>query len=300
LAHARPLPQDEGPRDQIAEALAVTREEGGQPRGGATRDEEIDEGEGGADGGVGEPHRRALTGHHPQPEDGLADGSSPPPRLHGDGVPEQQQEHEQVHEGGGDAVVAPAGGTHDHSGREQEADDGGELDGPVDEQGEETRADAGHLELEGHRLRSDDSAGLHPYTPACLDIDRFLATNRPAWDRLTELTRRSSAGVTRLSAAEIDELVSLYQRVSAHLSYARTYYRDPALVAQLTGLVARAGAVVDGTGPRTLRTLGRFVAVTFPAALWHIRRFVLVSTALSLAVGFAVSLWICRTPHALL
>ena len=132
-----------------------------------------------------------------------------------------------------------------------------------------------------------------------MDIDRFLATNRPAWDRLTELTRRSSGGLSRLSAAEIDELVSLYQRVSAHLSYARTYYRDPALVAQLTGLVARAGAVVYGTRPRTLRALGRFVSVTFPGALWHIRRFVLVSTALSLAVAFAVALWISRSPAAL-
>ena len=41
LGRARPLPQDEGPRDQIAEALAVTREEDGQHRGGATRDEDL-------------------------------------------------------------------------------------------------------------------------------------------------------------------------------------------------------------------------------------------------------------------
>src|SRR5207237_4019035 len=117
-----------------------------------------------------------------------------------------------------------------------------------------------------------------------MDIDRYIARNQPTWDRLGALTARAGRTVRSLSPSEIDELVSLYQRVSAHLSYARTYYRDPALTAQLTGLVARAGAVVYGTRPRTLQAVGRFLAVTFPATLWHIRRFVLVSTALSLAV----------------
>ena len=132
-----------------------------------------------------------------------------------------------------------------------------------------------------------------------MDIDRFLATNRPAWDRLGELTRRAGGGIGRLSAAEVDELVGLYQRVSTHLSYARTYFRDPALVAQLTGLVARAGAVIYGTRPRSLRALGRFFTITFPAALWHLRRFVLVATLLSVVVAGAVGLWIARSPAAL-
>jgi hypothetical protein len=115
-----------------------------------------------------------------------------------------------------------------------------------------------------------------------VDIDRYVAGNTPVWNRLAELTARSQRGVGRLSAAELDELVRLYQRVAAHLSYAQTYYREPALVAQLSGLVARSAAVVYGTRPRTLRALGRFFTTTFPAAVWHARRFVLVSTLLSL------------------
>jgi len=76
------------------------------------------------------------------------------------------------------------------------------------------------------------------------------------------------------------ELVRLYQRVASHLSYAQTYYRDPALTAKLSGLVARSAAVVYGNRPRTLRVLGRFFTSTFPAAVWHLRRFVLAATLL--------------------
>ena len=72
-----------------------------------------------------------------------------------------------------------------------------------------------------------------------MDVDRFLAVHGPAWDRLAVLTGKARRGVGRLDALELDELVRLYQRTSTHLSYARTYYRDPALVARLTGHVAR-------------------------------------------------------------
>ena len=88
-----------------------------------------------------------------------------------------------------------------------------------------------------------------------MDVDRFLVVHGPAWDRLAALTAKARRGVGRLDAIELDELVRLYQRTSTHLSYSRTYYRDPALVARLTGLVAAAGAVVYGARPRTFRAL---------------------------------------------
>src|SRR5436309_11423050 len=121
-----------------------------------------------------------------------------------------------------------------------------------------------------------------------MHIDRYIETNQPAWDRLAELTGRAGRGVNRLPAADLDELVRLYQRVSTHLSYARTYYRDPALVAQLSRLVARAGAVVYGSRPRSVRSVGRFFAVTFPGAVWYARRFIVVSAALSIVAALAL------------
>jgi uncharacterized membrane protein SpoIIM required for sporulation len=132
-----------------------------------------------------------------------------------------------------------------------------------------------------------------------MDIDRFLVTNEQIWNRLAELTARARRGVARLSAAEVDELVRLYQRTSTHLSYVRTYYGDPALTLRLTGLVANAGAVVYGTRPRTFRAIGRFFTVTFPAAMWDTRRFIAVSTALFIVPALAVGVWLANSPTAI-
>lgn len=132
-----------------------------------------------------------------------------------------------------------------------------------------------------------------------MDIDRFIATHQPAWDRLGALTRRASRQVGRLSPDELDELVVLYQRVSTHLSIARTSFRDPALTARLTGLVAQAGALIYGTRPRTLRAAGRFLADTFPAALWHARAFVGVAALLFLVPATVVAVWLAGSPAAL-
>lgn len=132
-----------------------------------------------------------------------------------------------------------------------------------------------------------------------MDVDRFIAANTPAWDRLAALTSRARRGVRHLDAAEVDELVRLYQRASSHLSYARTYYDDVALVRRLTGVVAGAGAVVYGTRPRTASALRAFVASTFPAAVWHIRGFVLVATVALLAPFAAMAVWLASSEQAL-
>jgi uncharacterized membrane protein SpoIIM required for sporulation len=131
-----------------------------------------------------------------------------------------------------------------------------------------------------------------------MDVDTFLATNQASWDRLATLVGRASRQVRRLSADELEEMVSLYEHTATQLSYARTTYRDPALTANLSSLVARAGAVVYGSRPRTLRALGQFFAVTFPAAVWYSRRFVAVSAALLLVPAFAVGLWVASSPRA--
>jgi uncharacterized membrane protein SpoIIM required for sporulation len=131
-----------------------------------------------------------------------------------------------------------------------------------------------------------------------MDVDSFLATNQPSWDRLSSLVRRAGRKVGRLSPDEIEEMVALYQRTATQLSYARTTYRDPALTATLSSLVARAGAVVYGSRPRSLRALGQFFAVTFPAAVWYSRRFIVVSAALLLVPAFAVGLWVASSPRA--
>ena len=131
-----------------------------------------------------------------------------------------------------------------------------------------------------------------------MDIDRFLATNGPTWDRFDALTRRAGRGVDHLSGEETDELVRLYQRTATHLSIARTTYRDPGLITRLSQLVAAGHAVVYGTHPRTWRAIGRFFTDTFPAALWRVWAFVLISAVLTFAPAVALGTWLANSSAA--
>ena len=75
------------------------------------------------------------------------------------------------------------------------------------------------------------------------------------------------------AAPEVDELVTLYQRTATHLSVIRSSSPDPALVARLSALVARARSVVTGAPAPAWRDVARFFAVSgFPAALYRTRR----------------------------
>jgi uncharacterized membrane protein SpoIIM required for sporulation len=128
-----------------------------------------------------------------------------------------------------------------------------------------------------------------------MDIDGFIVTNQPAWIRLSQLVvvaRRPK----RLAPGELDELIHLYQRVSAHLSHARAYYADPGLTARLTSLVANANAVIYSKGRgRPLRAAGRFFADSFPAAVWFGRRFVGVAALLLLVPAAAMAIWFANS-----
>lgn len=131
-----------------------------------------------------------------------------------------------------------------------------------------------------------------------MDIDAYIRLNQGSWDRLEHLTARAGRGLGRLGASELEELVRLYQRVSAQLSYTRTYHRDPALTATLSRLVARSSAVVYGTRSRTLSGFLTFFSLTFPAAMWHSRRFVLAGAALLFLPALAVGVWLANSPAA--
>jgi uncharacterized membrane protein SpoIIM required for sporulation len=132
-----------------------------------------------------------------------------------------------------------------------------------------------------------------------VDVDRFITTNQASWHRLEQLTAAASGSGARLRPAEVDELVQLYQRASTHLSHARTQQADPALIARLTRLVAAAGGVLYGARSRSLAGVGRFFTTTFPAAVWHARRFVLVSALLLFLPAALMGTWLARSDVAL-
>ena len=126
-----------------------------------------------------------------------------------------------------------------------------------------------------------------------MDVDAYVAAHRGEWDRLDQLVRRAGRGRGSLDGAEVDELVTLYQRVNTHLSAVRSSTPDPALL----GAAVHAGrrgrgrwspARSDPPG----RTLARFFVVSYPAALYRsMRWWVAVGVAFTV-VGLIVGAWV--------
>jgi uncharacterized membrane protein SpoIIM required for sporulation len=129
-----------------------------------------------------------------------------------------------------------------------------------------------------------------------VDIDVFVASHSPMWQRLEELVKRGRRP-RRLSGAELDELVDLYQRTATDLSVVRTSSPDPMLVDRLSSLVARSRNVVAGAHDPSWRDFARFVTVTFPAAVYRVRWWALASAAIFVGVSFALAAWIVRNPE---
>jgi uncharacterized membrane protein SpoIIM required for sporulation len=130
-----------------------------------------------------------------------------------------------------------------------------------------------------------------------VDIDAYVAAHRGEWDRLEQLLRRAGRGRGRLEGAEVDELVALYQTVTTHLSVVRSSTPDPALLARLSTLVARARSAVTGSSAPAWRDLARFFTITYPAALYRsMRWWAAVGIAFAL-VGLVVGVWVAGDAH---
>ena len=125
-----------------------------------------------------------------------------------------------------------------------------------------------------------------------MDVDAYVAAHEPEWARLHELLGRR-----RLDGGEADELVALYQRTATHLSVIQTRSPDPALVARLSTLVARARSAVAGGSAPSWRALARFFQVTFPVAVFRARRWWGTVAAAFLGVSFSLLTWIGTHPE---
>jgi uncharacterized membrane protein SpoIIM required for sporulation len=126
-----------------------------------------------------------------------------------------------------------------------------------------------------------------------VDVDAYVLAHSAEWKRLEQLVKRRR----HLSGQEVDELVGLYQRVTTHLSAVRSASHDPALVARLSTLVARARSAVTGAHTPAWRDVARFALVSFPASAYRARWWWLGSAAGSVLVAFLVGWWVARSPH---
>src|SRR3984893_9153788 len=126
-----------------------------------------------------------------------------------------------------------------------------------------------------------------------MDVDAFVLTHRDTWDRLEWLVKNRR----RLTGAEIDELVELYQRVSTHLSMLRSGSSDSALVGRLSSLVARARAAVTGAHAPLSSTFIRFWTVSFPVVAYRAWRWWLATAVAFFVVGVVIGCWVAANPE---
>jgi uncharacterized membrane protein SpoIIM required for sporulation len=126
-----------------------------------------------------------------------------------------------------------------------------------------------------------------------VDVDAFVLAHRVTWDRLETLVKRRR----RLTGAEIDEMVDLYQRASTHLSMVRSASSDSALVGRLSSLVARARSAVTGAHAPLWSEFARFWLVSFPVVAYRAWRWWLGSAVAFMAVTVVIAVWVAGNPE---
>ncbi|WP_225657672.1 stage II sporulation protein M [Streptomyces pseudogriseolus] len=126
-----------------------------------------------------------------------------------------------------------------------------------------------------------------------MDLDVFVSAHRAEWDRLDALLDRRR----RLTGAEADELVTLYQRAATHLSVIQSAAPDPQLTGRLSRLVARARSAVTGTRRASWRDVTHFLTHGFPAAVYRARHWWVPTALISTAVAAVLAWWIGTHPE---
>jgi uncharacterized membrane protein SpoIIM required for sporulation len=124
-----------------------------------------------------------------------------------------------------------------------------------------------------------------------VDLAAYAAAHEAEWRRLDDLVKRRR----HLSGEEIDELVTLYQQTTTHLSAVRSSGHDPILVAALSSRVARARAAVTGAVTPGWSVVGRFALVSFPAMAYRARWWWLGTAAGSIGLATLIAWWVARS-----
>ena len=126
-----------------------------------------------------------------------------------------------------------------------------------------------------------------------VDVDAYVAAHNAEWRRLEWLINRGR----KLTGAEADELVELYQRTATHLSVIRSSSPDPELVG---AAVLAGGAGQSGGGRRPSSALaGRHPVrdVSFPAVAYRMRWWWIGCAVLGNLVALALAIWIVHSPE---
>ena len=125
-----------------------------------------------------------------------------------------------------------------------------------------------------------------------MDLDAYVLAHQHEWARLHQLASKRG----KLTGAEGDELLDLYQRVATHLSEIRTRSPEPTLVAHLSSMLATARLRSAGTRTLSLDDVTAFFTDTFPAALYRLRAWWLWTMAANVVVAWVIGAWFVSNP----
>jgi uncharacterized membrane protein SpoIIM required for sporulation len=125
-----------------------------------------------------------------------------------------------------------------------------------------------------------------------MDVKRWLNQQEPYWQQLADLLNRAEKqGIKRLSATEVQHLSSLYRKVSADLSRARTHGVGAVAVEQLTRLTLRSySQIYQGGRRQNWRDVLAFYRWGFPTLVRETLPYTLVATAI-FCLGGLIGWW---------
>ena len=116
-----------------------------------------------------------------------------------------------------------------------------------------------------------------------MDLDAYTLAHEPDWVRLEMLSKQS-----RLTGGQVDELVRLYQATATDLSMVRSGAPDARTVMRLSQVLSRARTRLTGAHAPVWSEVTRFFVVSFPAALYSIRWWIVSVMVAFVGVAVAV------------
>ncbi|WP_449372147.1 hypothetical protein [Arthrobacter psychrolactophilus] len=124
-----------------------------------------------------------------------------------------------------------------------------------------------------------------------MDMDAFTTVHGPQWARLDTLARKR-----RLTGEEADELLELYQSVSAQLSLIRSVAAESSVSTSLSATLANARTRFTGAKSNFFVDTARFFVISLPAAFYRLRWLTLVIGAVFVVIGTLFAIWTAGNP----
>jgi uncharacterized membrane protein SpoIIM required for sporulation len=134
-----------------------------------------------------------------------------------------------------------------------------------------------------------------------MDVKRWLNRQEPYWQSLGILLKQAEAkGMKRFSAKEVQEFSSLYRKVSADLSRARTHEVGAVVIEQLTSLTQRSYTqIYQGKRQQNWSEVLAFYRWGFPTVVRETLPYIAIATAIALLGGLIGWWYAWRDPEFL-